>query len=91
MRRAARVDRNQAALVAALRAVGASVTPTHFVGRGFPDLVVGLGGANFLLEVKTPVGELTQDEADFIARWRGQIAVVRTIDEALAVLGLEAE
>jgi len=41
MRRAARTDSNQAAIVAAFRDLGCSVFTLHTVGRGFPDLAVG--------------------------------------------------
>ena len=47
MRRAARVDRNQAEIVVALRAGGASVQPLHAVGKGVPDLLVGWRGKIF--------------------------------------------
>lgn len=44
MRRAARTDGNQAAVVADLRALGWSVLDTSGAGDGFPDIVVGIGG-----------------------------------------------
>ena len=93
MRRAAKVDRNQAEVVAALRAAGATVEPMHAVGRGFPDLAVGFRGATFLIEVKDPSGSpshraLTERQRDWHAAWRGQVAVVEDAQAALAVLGL---
>ena len=39
-----RVDRNQPEIVDALRKAGASVGHTHAVGKGFPDIVVGVQG-----------------------------------------------
>lgn len=39
-----RTDRNQAEIVKALRDAGASVGHTHTVGKGFPDIVVGVPG-----------------------------------------------
>ena len=51
MRRAA-VDANQAEIVKALRKVGATVQPLHRVGQGCPDLAVGHGGVNHMIEVK---------------------------------------
>lgn len=96
MKRAARVDANQVDLVSALRALGCSVQSLAGMGDGVPDLLVGYGARNVLLEVKD--GEkvesrrrLTKDEADWIGGWRGQVAVVKSLEEALAVLGrLEA-
>jgi hypothetical protein len=88
MRHAARIDRNQVQITQALRAAGATVYPTHMVGAGFTDLVVGLRGRTFLLEVKSGAGALTEAEQDFAAGWRGHVAVVRSPEDALAVLGL---
>lgn len=92
-RRAAKVDANQAAIVAALRSAGASVTPLHMVGRGFPDLAVGYRGVNHLLEVKDgskppSVRRLTSDEAEWHETWRGSAAVVKDVPEALAAVGI---
>ena len=87
MRRAARIDNNQIEIVAVLRGVGAIVTPTHQIGHGFPDLVVGYRGQNYLLEVKEPHGRLTADEATWHDCWRGQVRIVRSVDEALKAIG----
>lgn len=94
MRRAARIDDNQPEIVQALRKVGATVTPTHTAGEGFPDLAVGFQGRNFLMEVKDgskpPSGQkLTPPQVRWHATWSGQVAVVRDVDEALAVLGIK--
>lgn len=84
---AARVDDNQGAIVAALRRCGADVRDLSRVGDGLPDLLVGWRGQNFLLEIKTPRGELNTRQRNFQAGWRGQTATVRTISEALAAIG----
>ena len=91
MRRAA-VDANQKHIVAACRAVGASVAPCHTVGKGFPDLVVGYQGINHLIEVKDPSQpkhrhELTPAQVKFHAEWKGPIHKVFTVKEALAAIG----
>jgi len=41
---AKRTDKNQAMIIAALRAAGCSVQSLHAVGQGFPDLCVGVPG-----------------------------------------------
>ena len=87
--RVAKVDVNQATIVAALRDVGASVFPTHAVGNGFPDLVVGFRGNTFLLEVKSTPGTLTPEQKNFFSQWRGHVAVVREIDDALRAIGCD--
>lgn len=93
-RYAAKVDANQGEIVKALRDAGASVTPTHAAGEGFPDLAVGFRGQTFLIEVKDgakPPSKrgLTDPQKEWHATWRGQKAVVATVAEALAVIGIE--
>ena len=66
MRLAARTDANHAAVVRALRQVGASVLDLSRVGQGCPDLLVGYQGKNFLVEVKaTAKKKLTKDQVRF--------------------------
>ena len=92
MRRIGASDGNQKEIVAALRAVGASVATCHAVGKGFPDLVVGYQGQNFMIEVKDPTQpkhrhELTDAQVVFHHDWRGQINKVFTAKEALITIG----
>lgn len=92
MRRAARTDANQQRIVEVLRGVGATVHPTHQLGAGFPDLVVGFRGVNYLLEVKDgnkPPSKqaLTDDEAEFITGWLGQVHIVNSDESALRAIG----
>lgn len=94
MRRAAKVDANQAEIVAALRAVGASVQPLHAVGSGVPDLLIGWRGKNLLFEVKDgskPQSDrkLTPDQVTWHEAWRGQVCVVKSVQEALEAIGMK--
>lgn len=92
MRRAAKVDRNQAEVVSALRKAGASVTSLAAVGNGVPDLLVGHRGMTLLLEVKDsqrpPSGQvLTEDQQRWHQEWRGgPLAIVNDVESALRVL-----
>ena len=91
MKRAAKVDTNQPEIVAALRAIGATVQHLHTVGKGCPDILVGYRGVNYLLEIKDgskPPSKrrLTKDEAEWIGRWRGQVQVVKSVIEAVEVV-----
>ena len=89
MRRAARVDENQQAIVDALKRVGVSV---EIIGKPV-DLLICCRGETALLEVKNPDGgdRLTKDQVEFIARWPGKIHIARSVEEALRlVLGAEA-
>lgn len=84
-------DANAGEIVSALRRVGAVVRFVEFAHgiAGCPDLLVGWRGVTYLLEVKTPKGRLSDAQKKFHAEWTGgPIYVVRSVEEALAVLGL---
>lgn len=96
-----KVDANQAKIVAALRAAGCSVQLLHAVGQGCPDLLVGVQGENWLLEVKAPRAQVDYGatvkgdhavtaarQSEWARRWRGAPPlIVRTPHEALEVVG----
>ncbi len=86
--RYAKIDLNQNQIVEALRTVGVSVTSTASIGKGFPDLVAAKGSMTWLIEVKGPKGELTKDQIKFIENWSGTVHIVRTIDDALQLVGV---
>lgn len=94
MRRyAASVDENQPEIVKALRKVGATVQILSAVGQGCPDILAGFRDTNVLMEIKDgskspSMRKLTGDEMMWHARWRGQVCVVHTVDEALAAIGI---
>lgn len=89
-RLAARTDRNQAEIVAALRQAGATVQHLHTLGRGCPDILVGYRGANYLMEIKAPGGRVTPDEAAWLQAWRGRAAIVASAQQALEEIGAAA-
>ena len=86
MRRAARKDGNQQQIVDALRDVGATVAVVN--QEGLPDLLVGFRGRNYLMEVKTSTGRIRTLQRQFFQRWQGYVRVVRTVDEALQLIGV---
>lgn len=82
---------NQPEIVTVLRQMGATVTPTHTLGNGFPDLVVGFRGVNLLLEVKDgdkppSKRQLTADEQRWHEEWRGNAVIVESVDDVVALL-----
>ena len=88
----AKSDDNQPEIVAEFRRLGASVTPTHMVGSGFVDIVVGHEGRNYLVEIKDGAKQpsqrkLTPDEQEYHANWKGTLHIVETIDDCAGVLG----
>ncbi len=88
---AKRVDENQREIVKAFRQLGASVQILSDVGKGCPDLAIGIRGLNYLIEVKNgkkpPSGRrLTEHEQLFFDSWRGQVCVINSIDEAISFI-----
>ena len=79
--KAAKADANQAALVNAFRGLGCSVESLHRVGKGCPDLVVGCAGMTLLVEVKGEKSALNDEQKAWHSAWRGQVCVVRTIED----------
>ena len=90
MRRAAKVDATQAAIVDALHAAGAFVQSLATVGRGTPDLLVAFRGTWHTLECKSKGGRLTDDQLVWIdaAHAAGAVVdVVFTPEQALRAIG----
>ena len=85
-RYASKRDGNEKAIIEALELVGASVLQLSV--KGAPDLLVCHRNRLYLMEVKTAKGKLTPDQQEFHRQWMGEIHIVRTVDEALGVLGL---
>ena len=86
MRHAARVDANQQAIVAALRAAGAYVWII-----GLPvDLLVGYKGRTFLMEIKTTFKKrLTGLQTDFFEKWAGgTLCRINSPQAALQMIGV---
>jgi hypothetical protein len=89
-----RVDANHGEIVKALRQCGASVLSLASVGHGCPDVAVGFQGKNYFLEIKDSSKvkskqALTDLEMEFHVAWRGQVATVTSVEEALAVIRIE--
>lgn len=96
MRKAARVDENQNEIVSALQRAGCSVQILSSVGQGCPDILVGMAGTNWILEIKNSARspskrKLTPEQKQWHAAWKGQVNVVETIDDAFRVVGLLEE
>ena len=90
MRRAAKIDMNQPEIVDALRKVGVSVVSLASIGQGCPDLLAAKGEKVWLIEVNGPKGKLTPDQQRFVLDWRGVVHIVRTVDDALQLVGVAA-
>jgi hypothetical protein len=91
MRLRARVDRNHADIVDALRSVGCFAQSLAALGKGVPDVLVWTPYRQrwVLLEIKSgPRERLTPDEEEWISAAGGPVGVVRTTAEALAAVGV---
>lgn len=87
MRKRSRTDNNQKAIVAALRAAGASVLITSGLGHGAPDLFVSWSNKTVAVEIKDgDNAKLTPDELKFMQEWKGEYHVIRSVEAALALL-----
>jgi hypothetical protein len=80
----AKVDRNHGHMRDGLRELGATVSDTSRLGKGFPDLVVGWHGISLPVEVKCPDNPgLTDDEKAWWKKWEGSGIVAFYIDDVL--------
>lgn len=85
-------DGSQDAIVAALKAAGASVQDLSRIATpGVPDLLVGYAGKNFLIECKPLHGNKKQlslrlSQELWHEGWGGQVAVANTPAMALAII-----
>ena len=89
-RYAARVDANQADIVKALRALGATV----YVLKLPVDLLVGINGRTALVEVKDPNSAygrrgLNPNQQAFATTWNGgTLALVDSVEAAQRLIGV---
>lgn len=83
---AKRTDANQAALMADLRRLGATVLDLHTLGKGAPDLLVAWGGSNVLVEVKRPGESLNELQQQWHATWLGPVIIATSAEDVLTKL-----
>lgn len=67
--------------------MGCSIADLSRHGDGMTDLVVGIPYVNVLVEVKVPgAGLRGKKQKDFYRDWKGPKAIVRTVEEAAAIV-----
>ena len=87
-----RTDANHKELIDLIRQIpAASVFSTHEIGKGFPDIVVGYKGLNYIFEIKDgkkspSQKKLTKAELKFHSIWTGQVNVVENLDDVLKII-----
>jgi len=88
MRRAAKIDTTQPAIVDALLAAGCKVQSLACVGFGVPDLLCASPhGTLHLIECKSPGGGLTWQQEKWRQSWGWPVHIVETPEDALRVIG----
>lgn len=81
-----RRDKNHNQIKQALTKIGCSVFDTADVGKGFPDLIVGIRGYIFIVEIKNKdnwYGKkgLSKTQIEFAETWRGSEPISATTPE----------
>lgn len=96
-------DANEQEIIDALRKAGCSVqqlsgvgVPDLLVGVSGSHLCYGktdndqsyfIDDLNILMEVKAPKAKLTEDQETWHNEWRGQVCIVRSVEDALRAIG----
>lgn len=96
---ACRIDENQNEIVKTFRDLGASVLILSSVGKGCPDLLIGITDNqgykhNILVEVKDgkkspSQRKLTSDEQKFFDNWKGKVLVISSAEDAIFLFTLQ--
>ena len=82
-------DANQGEIVKGLAGIpGLAIIDLTEVGSDCPDLIVGYGGFNYFVEIKTETGKLKFGQKRHFKDWPGQTAVARSLDDVLRIIGL---
>lgn len=83
-----RRDSNEGEIVRHLRAVGVQIVKFNI--PGFVDYLANYGGKSYFIEDKTRKGKLTRKQTEVFEAWQGQpIYIIRSVEEALALIGAE--
>lgn len=84
---ARKVDANHGAVKEAFLKMGLSVADLSRHGDGMTDLIVAIPYVNCLVEIKVPgAGLRGKKQKDFYRDWKGPKAIVRTVEEAAALV-----
>jgi len=88
-------DANQKEIVTALEGVGCTVADLSAVGSGVPDILVGFGSKNYLIEIvgpdklkRFPPDGLSDNQIEWHKVWNGSVYKAASVQEALDVMGI---
>jgi len=82
----AKRDENEKAIVKALEAQWPNQISVQRAVPPVPDLLVGIGRVNVILEVKMPGEPLTPAQEVWHSQWHGQVCVVESPEQAIGVV-----
>lgn len=87
---AKKVDKNQVAVVKALRDYGCQVYHLHMVAKGMPDIMCCIAETTILMEIKDGADKkLTPDQIVFFENWKGgPLHRVNSVQEAIDIVKL---
>lgn len=87
---ARKVDTNHAEIVKFFREKGATVLDLSRVGKGCPDILVGINNRMALVEIKkNDKAKYTDDQVKFMQGWKGgTISRIQDIDGATRLINL---
>jgi len=83
-----RTDKNQQEIINAMRKMGAIVMDLSKVGKGCPDLLVGINNKTALVEVKSSAkANYTPHQEKWLQAWKGgTVARIDSIDSAIQLI-----
>jgi len=83
-----RTDKNQQEIIDAMRKMGATVMDLSRVGKGCPDLLVGINNKTALVEVKSSAkAKYTPHQEKWLQAWNGgTVARIDSIDSAIQLI-----
>lgn len=84
-------DLNQPEIETELRGLGFSVQSLHELGKGVPDLLLGIINLNFIVEVKHDTAALTPQEVEWHKDWQGQVRVGQSTEEIVRAFATYAQ
>ena len=85
---AKKTDKNQQEIMDAMRKMGASVTDLSKVGKGCPDLLVGINQKTAIVEIKSSSkAKYTSHQEKWLETWKGgTVARIDSIESAITLL-----
>lgn len=84
MRRAAKIDKNQPAIVKGLRRVGVQVIIPN-AGDDFPDIITCYRNSWVLIEIKDQNTPMKRGQMQFLADAKGKVGIAMNCEEALSI------